>query len=248
MAVTAVVFVLLLALLDPTGAPAATPRPPCPCTPASLCASLNPQPPAGMSEQAAFLAGWEPRLGHDITSVLPWVSANITSVTVFGATSFTKTLCEAHRHGARAITLLPLSPGGTGADISSREYRQKWVNASIQHLRSYGGGGVSYLWFSRHSYYHIYIMVNPSVGSAGWDGGNLDVEGFDDSSKRDDLSSLVCELRAAMTQWLPGSQLSFDSSMDPARDSQFYDYVALSQCIVRAGALDVLYPHSPHKC
>jgi spore germination protein YaaH len=114
-------------------------------------------------------------------------------------------MCEAHRHGARAITLLPLTPGGSGIDITNSDSRRQWVHDSITHLSHYGGGG--------------------------WDGANLDVEGFDDAAKRDGLTAIVCELRAAMSTWLPGSQLSFDSSMDPASDNQYYDYKSLSKCV-----------------
>jgi hypothetical protein len=182
------------------------PESPCPCSPTSLCTSLSPQPPPGRHEQAIFLAGGGPWYHGDISTVLPWSTANITSVTVFGANSFTKEMCEAHRHGARAITLLPLEPaGGAGINLTDPAYRHQWVNESITHLRHYGGGG--------------------------WDGANLDVEGFDDATKRDGLTAIVCELRAAMSKWLPGSQLSFDSSMDPIRDNQYYDYKSLSDCV-----------------
>ena len=206
--------VTLLLLLIPapscgggTPGPAATIAAPCPCAPASLCDALprGRQPPLGTREQAIFVGGDSSEDGGDIASVLPFARANITSVSIFGANSFAKVKCESHRHGARAITLLSLSPGGAGVNLSSAAYRRSWVNESLIHLATYGGGG--------------------------WDGATLDVEGFDDTTERAGLTQIVCELRAAMSAWLAGSQLSFCSSMDPDRDSQYYDYHGISSCI-----------------
>ena len=87
---------------------------------------------------------------------------------------------------------------------------------------------------------------------AGYDGVNLDIEDFDGfegaggggrrlpplhpPAKPDAasaaLTALVCELRAAMTAALPGSQLSFASAATPATNGRHYDYRGISECFL----------------
>ena len=74
----------------------------------------------------------------------------------------------------------------------------------------------------------------------GFDGLALDIEDFaGNATLRDALTSLVCELRAAMTAALPGSQLSFAAAADPATNAAHYDYAGIARCL-EAG--DFIFP------
>ena len=173
--------------------------PSCSCVPASLCQPLHPQPPPRI-EQAVFLEGETYNGTANDGGVWPW-QPGVTTVVVFGAgrdtgAAFQSTLCEAHRHGARA--LLPAAPRITAADnLSSAAFRRSWVRSAIARLRG-----------------------DSSVPGAvrGWDGLNMDIESRDLGARRG-LTALVCELRAQMQAVLPGSHLTFDSSVEPRLDA-----------------------------
>jgi hypothetical protein len=194
--------------------------PSCSCVPASLCQPLHPQPPPRI-EQAVFLEGETYNGTANDGGVWPW-QPGVTTVVVFGAgrdtgAAFQSTLCEAHRHGARA--LLPAAPRITAADnLSSAAFRRSWVRSAIARLRG-----------------------DPSVPGAvrGWDGLNMDIESRDLGARRG-LTALVCELRAQMQAVLPGSHLTFDSSVEPRLDASPHhwgggpmalDYAGLARCV-----------------
>ena len=65
------------------------------------------------------------------------------------------------------------------------------------------------------------------VRSLGIDGLNLDIEG--NSAHRDGLTSLVAELRAALSAADPRYQLSFDLGISPGGQTGGYDHLALSK-------------------
>jgi len=156
---------------------------------------------------------------NDGGGIWPW-QAGVTTVVVFGAgndsgAAFEQTLCQAHSHGARV--LLPASPRITATDnLSSAEFRHSWVAQAIARLWQPAGSGA---W-----------------GLPGWDGLNLDIESRE-LGARPGLTELVCLLRARMQAQLPGSHLTFDSSIQPQLDASrrddpmVFDYTGLSKCV-----------------
>ena len=143
-------------------------------------------------------------------------SATITSVVNFGGADYNRLACESHRHGARAILGASDIPDITGKALSllNASWRAGWVASNV---RSMG-----------------------LTSKDGFDGLALDIEDFaGNATLRDALTSLVCELRAAMTAALPGSQLSFAAAADPATNAEHYDYAGIARCL-EAG--DFIFP------
>jgi di-N-acetylchitobiase len=189
----------------------------CSCVPSSLCRPLDPQPTARRREQQVFLEGklYNGSGNNGGDGVWPWQSG-VTSVVVFGSgndstAAFEQILCEAHRHGARAILPCGVPRINATDNLSSAAFRQMWVNSSIE--RMWGGVG------------------SAGAGWLGWDGCNLDIENHD-LGARPGLTELVKELKVAMNRRVPGSHLSFDASGEPSEDARrnmVFNYTALSE-------------------
>ena len=122
-------------------------------------------------------------------------------------------LCKAHKLGVRVVgfTYWPwnTSPEAWG-QLANATKRQLWVKGAVA-----------------------------TAIRLGLDGYNVDIEGQMNASLRDSLTSLTCELRAALTTAIPGATVSFDLAVDPGAYPpimQGYDYAGLARC------LDVLAP------
>ena len=189
----------------------------CSCVPSSLCRPLHPQPPP-RREQQVFLEGkiYNGSGNNGGYGVWPWHNG-VTSVVVFGSgndteRAFDQILCEAHRHGARAILPCGVPRINATDNLSSPAFRRQWVASSIEYM----WGGAS----------------NPKPrGGGGWDGCNLDIEN-PDLGARPGLTELVKELKTAMQNRVPGSHLTFDASGDPRTDHarhMVYNYSALAE-------------------
>lgn len=206
----------------------------CGCVPASLCRPLFPQP-VPRAERLIFTSrhlNETANTNDRLWDYLPWDSANITTVVNFGGSDYNKLACEAHRHGARAIVGALDIPDITGKALAllNASWRADWVLSNVQRM------GLT--------------------SKDGFDGINLDIEDFaGNSTLRDALTLLVCELRTAMTVALPGSQLSFDGAADPTHNGQHYDYLGISRCVdfifpmaytmIEAKHTNVASPNSP---
>ena len=189
----------------------------CSCVPSSLCRPLRPQPPP-RREQQVFLEGmiYNGSANNGGYGVWPWHSG-VTSVVVFGSgndteAAFDQIVCEAHRHGARAILPCGVPRIDATDNLSSPAFRRQWVASSVDWM----WGGAS----------------NPRPrGGGGWDGCNLDIEN-PDLGARAGLTELVKELKTAMQNRVPGSHLTFDASPDPRTDHSrhmVFNYSALAE-------------------
>ena len=67
----------------------------------------------------------------------------------------------------------------------------------------------------------------------GLDGVNIDIEGQMNATLRQPLTSLTCELRAALQAAIPNASVSFDLAIEPAYGpiAVGYDYLGLSRCV-----------------
>jgi hypothetical protein len=114
-------------------------------------------------------------------------------------------LCRAHAEGVRVV--VPLS-GGAGAGYvtgsDNASARKQWITTQVAELTHFG-----------------------------LDGANFDVEGQYNASLKAALTSLICETRQAMHQYLPDATLTFDLSITPDNPTTRggYDYPALAKCL-----------------
>jgi hypothetical protein len=75
--------------------------------------------------------------------------------------------------------------------------------------------------------------VSHSHSHPPFSGANFDVEGQYNTSLKAALTSLICETRQAMRQYLPDATLTFDLSIEPDNPTTQggYDYPALDKCL-----------------
>ena len=59
----------------------------------------------------------------------------------------------------------------------------------------------------------------------------VDIEAQSNASLRDPLTSLTCELRAALTAAIPGATVSFDLNVGGPSGGTGYDYEGLARCL-----------------
>ena len=117
-------------------------------------------------------------------------------------------LCQAHKRGVRVVgfTYWPwnTSPQSWG-QLTNATKRQLWVKGAVA-----------------------------TAVRLGLDGYNVDIEGQMNASLRDSLTSLTCELRAALTAAIPAATVSFDLAVDPGAYPPImlgYDYPGLARCL-----------------
>jgi len=150
----------------------------------------------------------------------PWLQPNdwrkmdftkMTSLGVFSSFVPTDLICTAHRHSVRVVLAKYKSADWSfpPAQIGNATARSQYVDAVLS-----------------------------DVTTAGADGMQFDIEGFDrdpsvdKAAHRAHLVSLVAEMRAGMDKRIsPSAQLSFSSSYKPTRTAILsgYDFLALSQ-------------------
>ena len=74
------------------------------------------------------------------------------------------------------------------------------------------------------------------------------IEGQYNSSRREGLSSLVCETKAALSAAIPGASLTFDLAISPNASviRAGYDYPALDKCLTNI--VPMAYDSAPALC
>jgi hypothetical protein len=117
-------------------------------------------------------------------------------------------LCQAHERGVRVVgfTYWPwnTSPESWG-QLANATKRRLWVEGAVA-----------------------------TAVRLGLDGYNVDIEGQMNASLRSSLTSLTCELKAALTAAIPGASVSFDLAVDPGAYPPImlgYDYAGLARCL-----------------
>ena len=136
--------------------------PPCPCSPASLCRSLSPQPPARPEVLAFSTAGWEysnPTTVNKtepfffdhypwdrVTTVAPFVGQS--SGSDWGIDAYTPQLvCKAHQHNARVVGHIGHG-AATWPAILSPSYRSTWVQQIVTwFIHTQGMDGIQVRYF-----------------------------------------------------------------------------------------------------
>lgn len=113
-------------------------------------------------------------------------------------------LCHAHERGVRVVgfTYWPwnTSPQAWG-QLANATKRRLWIEGAVA-----------------------------TAVHLGLDGYNVDIEAQTNASLRDSLTSLTCELRAALTAAIPGATLSFDLNIGGPSGGG-YDYQGLANCL-----------------
>ena len=192
---------------------------PCPCGTAALCKSLDPQPRA-RAEVLAFHTPHfytnpatareaEPFYFHHynwrhITTVASFVGSEGLpghEEPDWDTSEYTRELvCTAHQHNARMVAHI-----GHGApqwpELLNSTWRELWIGQIID-------------WF---------------ITKQGMDGVQFDVEDLQPQYTQA-ATDLVCELRSALTDALPGSTLTWCSDSSPSADPG-YNFTRLSSCL-----------------
>ena len=114
-------------------------------------------------------------------------------------------LCRAHAEGVRVV--VPLRGGAGSGYVTGSDNasaRKQWITMQVVEMDHFG-----------------------------LDGGNFDVEGQYNTSRKSALTSLICETRQAMQQYLPDATLTFDLAIAPDNPTirGGYDYAALAKCL-----------------